>query len=956
MFRLKGGKNEPTVEVIVPPPSNRNQDPNGFVVMGSDDYGFAGAVRVNNPDRNRYVVSSHLALILFVGQGPINDRVLFSSKFNPELERAAASVHRKPIYSRTTMLWSLGNPGEVPHGTHDYPFVIECDPNVPPSITDQTVSNSARDVTYVLYCVLKRLNEDTIVIRKDLTVRRGVPWSEPRMISLTGPMLDELVQYELRVPQVVYIGDPTAAISVVLKTGGNPLQLKSIQCTFVEVITYDDDGKGPAVRENVLGKVLRTAESLPSNAGEVTQRFEVPNTDAAPDCDFRASNPSTLPLLKAFGGAAMVHHEIRIRVEYKRDRQVVLLVDGILYKLPFVCVVHPGSGGVRQRVDGPVSAGVAGSGASFSISRGNTAKVRGDGVARTSSKGSVASSASLPRLNNPGMGSYQAPLQQHPSFEASRPMSAPVNESASLPSLHYNHGNPALGGLPAVNGIEEPLSQLSLSSQPLQNGTNAMYMPQDSAPAYGQGLMAAAGVTPSADPAPLTQPSYDSTPQPPAAAAQEAPANATEASNETEDDLPTLDHLVGMHRAATSEHEPENDDEIRVSVGDMLLVRQAWVDGYAFGMNLTTFEEGIFPQQCLFGDASASDNAAEATAEAAVPPPVSSTLPVHTAESPSINQPVIKTGSVRYSGTRRISSRVTSPAEPSAAIPALNTLPVVTTQTETLPKVALALNQKYALHYHLPRSASELRVSVGDIVTLDEVYENEWGFGDNDTTQERGWYPLVILGPDFGGPPAEGGPVLLPQIPAPPMPSSTPVRPLTPLVPSDAPNPFPAEEDDYLAIPVPRPAVKPVPPPRVGGGGMAKPADLPPPPPALPASPTTPQAIPPQDINVPIPVSPLNQILSVPASQPAAAVNILPVSELPVYDSGPKVIMNRTAKDLGDLLLVGAITLEEYVRQRELLDDLEALYSLLLEGSLDSTSYLKWKDEAYSRAVLPFLT
>ncbi|KAJ3209496.1 hypothetical protein HDU67_006167 [Dinochytrium kinnereticum] len=106
-----------TVDLVVPAPTQRNQDPNGFVVMAFDDFGFSGVLRVTNPDRNRYIASSHLSLVLFVGQGPLSDRSLFSGKFDPEASNAAGAVHRKPIYRKQILMWSLGNPGEVPYGT-----------------------------------------------------------------------------------------------------------------------------------------------------------------------------------------------------------------------------------------------------------------------------------------------------------------------------------------------------------------------------------------------------------------------------------------------------------------------------------------------------------------------------------------------------------------------------------------------------------------------------------------------------------------------------------------------------------------------------------------------------------------------------------------------------------------------------------------------------------------------
>ncbi|KAI8855216.1 hypothetical protein BC829DRAFT_3163 [Chytridium lagenaria] len=171
-------------------------------------------------------------------------------------------------------------------------------------------------------------------------------------------MLDGRVKYQLFVPNIVHIGDPTASITIILNNLGNHLlQLKSVQCTWVEVYTFEEPGRSPVSREHTMAKVLKLQDAFPTATDEVTQKFAIPQTEAAPDCDHRAVAPNVHPLLKAYGGSACITHEVRIKVEYKLGRQVNLMLDGILARIPFNNVVHTGSGAIIKAKHGVSSSG-----------------------------------------------------------------------------------------------------------------------------------------------------------------------------------------------------------------------------------------------------------------------------------------------------------------------------------------------------------------------------------------------------------------------------------------------------------------------------------------------------------------------------------------------------------------------------------------------------------------------
>ncbi|KAJ3160535.1 hypothetical protein HK101_000882 [Irineochytrium annulatum] len=768
------------MELVIPAPTPKNPTPNGFVVLPTTTSDtpaqLTGVVRITNPDRNhRYIASTHLSVVMFIGMGPktTDARPLTSGKgrdaFDPEAEKtAAASVHARPIAKASRRMWVPGNPGEVPSGTHDYPFSIDVDSMVPPTITDQSVTSTARDVTCVVYAILKRPNEDNLIARREVTLRRGVSWTEPRRIPMDGTMFEGQVRYTVVVPELIYIGDTTAAVNVALSNlSGGVLQIRSVQCTWVEVFTYEEpQGKPPTIHETIFSKTTRSSDSLPSSTSDISLKFDVPTVDASPDCDYRASSPHTHQLLRAYGGAASVHHELRLRFEYKPARSVAPLEDRVVARVPFACVVQPGAGGGRGAVRG-ITPSASATGAAFGIGRQGMTVLNGPSAAggsgglakRTSSQGSGRSSlsgttkAETVGSGRPSLAFSRASVDQHTAYAQHQSFStpslhsgvdfygngmAPMMESLSAPCLPLGQveDGPGSGGdlslplptptpmpmppppilphelpppfeMPKVNGIGGPHAPLPPLSPPLPplplmpaSVERELPVPQET---VGVPVMNGA-VEPAAFAAPATEE---------VGAAEEEPA--------------TLDYLIGMTKNATAAHEPENEDEMRVNVGDMLFVRMAWVDGFAFGNNLTTRDEGIFPQSCMFGDPTSPVVAAP---PAPLPAPLS-TVPTASTLAESPKSPRTPTAKAPMRGVSLINrSYVTSPTGSLSRKPAGST-PTAGYPTPQSPSSSnsgsfgslsrrpVLLNQHVPLHPHIARSDRELEVSVVDIITLE---------------------------------------------------------------------------------------------------------------------------------------------------------------------------------------------------------------------------------------------
>jgi hypothetical protein len=63
-------------------------------------------------------------------------------------------------------------------------------------------------------------------------------------------------------------------------------------------------------------------------------------------------------------------------------------------------------------------------------------------------------------------------------------------------------------------------------------------------------------------------------------------------------------------------------------------------------------------------------------------------------------------------------------------------------------------NQETAIHPFEPENSDELCIAVGDVILIGDKTGDGWAWGNNLTTSTKGYFPLVVLGPKFGGPPA----------------------------------------------------------------------------------------------------------------------------------------------------------------------------------------------------------
>ncbi|KAJ3264187.1 Sorbin and SH3 domain-containing protein 2 [Chytriomyces hyalinus] len=129
---------------------------------------------------------------------------------------------------------------------------------------------------------------------------------------------------------------------------------------------------------------------------------------------------------------------------------------------------------------------------------------------------------------------------------------------------------------------------------------------------------------------------------------------------------------------------PERPDEIKLRVGDEVVVNQEFDDGWAFGVNITTNEEGNFPLDCLS----------------------------------SYTEPQASVAS-----SKKPKQRVSSIYETS-------------TDAATGEKVIYDFN---------PERPDEIELRVGDVVVIAQSFDDGWAIGTNLRTKQEGNFPLDCL-------------------------------------------------------------------------------------------------------------------------------------------------------------------------------------------------------------------
>ncbi|KAI8841160.1 hypothetical protein BJ741DRAFT_19954 [Chytriomyces cf. hyalinus JEL632] len=137
------------------------------------------------------------------------------------------------------------------------------------------------------------------------------------------------------------------------------------------------------------------------------------------------------------------------------------------------------------------------------------------------------------------------------------------------------------------------------------------------------------------------------------------------------------------------EFTPERPDEITLRIGDEVVINQEFDDGWGFGVNITTNKEGNFPLDCL---ASFSD------------------------PNPTV-------------GVKKPKQRVSSIFEVDAA-------------KTNAPKVK---GQDKAIYDYMPERSDEITLRVGDIIAVEQSFDDGWAYGKNLTNGQTGNFPLDCL-------------------------------------------------------------------------------------------------------------------------------------------------------------------------------------------------------------------
>ncbi|KAI8841168.1 hypothetical protein BJ741DRAFT_595451, partial [Chytriomyces cf. hyalinus JEL632] len=204
---------------------------------------------------------------------------------------------------------------------------------------------------------------------------------------------------------------------------------------------------------------------------------------------------------------------------------------------------------------------------------------------------------------------------------------------------------------------------------------------------------------------------------------------------------------------------PTIEDELVAYIGDKILIKAEYDDGWAYGGNLRTMQEGFFPVGILGLGPRAGQDLRQTTA------------------SPSF-QPSTINNTNNINGFRNDNSRtasiygarVSSMIGPSKSpIPSVNMNPSFTPITAVSPMStpapsipAMSPVQERKLHIvaydFVPSMNDEIELRVGDQIDLQQEFDDGWGFGLNTNTQLQGVLPLdCLLGYGEAGFSAGGG-------------------------------------------------------------------------------------------------------------------------------------------------------------------------------------------------------
>ncbi|KAJ3233423.1 hypothetical protein HDU81_002282 [Chytriomyces hyalinus] len=179
---------------------------------------------------------------------------------------------------------------------------------------------------------------------------------------------------------------------------------------------------------------------------------------------------------------------------------------------------------------------------------------------------------------------------------------------------------------------------------------------------------------------------------------------------------------------AVYDYNPQQPDELDTRVGDKIIIKTEFDDGWAFGFNTRTRREGHFPLDILDKWAQQHEGGQNGG------------VSMYSKRQSSMygGKPAAGTDSMYYGGN----------GTDSVYYGDANTQSVYGTESMYVDNRAGGKIHKAAYDF-TPAMPDEMELRVGDTIELKHEYDDGWGFGRNEVTGQEGLFPLDCL-PGFG--------------------------------------------------------------------------------------------------------------------------------------------------------------------------------------------------------------
>jgi len=169
---------------------------------------------------------------------------------------------------------------------------------------------------------------------------------------------------------------------------------------------------------------------------------------------------------------------------------------------------------------------------------------------------------------------------------------------------------------------------------------------------------------------------------------------------------------------------PTQHDELASTVGDKVIVKAQYDDGWAYGFNTRTMKEGFFPLGILSGFAPSGGS--ESLKGSSYGNRASSIF------SPE-EMPIMPSG-------------LTSPiSKPSNLAPTYQTPKALSPTPQAPPTTVNKGKVRIVMLDFEPAMSDEAGLKVGDQVQVEQEYDDGWGVGTNLNTGKSGVFPLDVL-------------------------------------------------------------------------------------------------------------------------------------------------------------------------------------------------------------------